>query len=89
MKRVSLYLLIGLFIMMISIIPTHAKEYKVNTLIPVDQVATVHTERFDYIDFSFLSKINEKGNGTIQFSSIHIAPLPSIMRDQGWSMISH
>lgn len=48
-----------------------AKEYELNSLIPVDEIATVHTEKFDYVDFSFSSKINEKGNGTIQFKSIH------------------
>ena len=48
-----------------------ALEHSLNELIPVDELATVSTDRFQYNDFSFSSKIDEKGNGIISFGSIH------------------
>jgi len=52
------------------VVPVKAEEYELNTLIPVNTMATVKTEKFDYVDFSFLTQPNEAGNATINFSSI-------------------
>ena len=47
-----------------------AQEYELNTLIPVDTVATVHTEKFLYQDFVYGSAVDAKGYGFITFSAI-------------------
>ena len=67
MKRLITCLLI---ILSISWINVFADDYQVNTLIPVDSVATVNTEKFSYIDFIYHSQVDEKGNAKIDFASI-------------------
>ena len=47
-----------------------AMEYQEMELIPVDTVATVSTESFNYVDFSYSSAVNEKGNTTLNFAAI-------------------
>ena len=49
----------------------NALEYKEMELIPVDTVATVRSENFDYVDFSYSSILNEKGDATVNFTSIN------------------
>jgi len=66
MKKIALFLFLFLFAM-----PVFAEEYEVGTFIPVNQSATVHTEKFDYNDFTFSTAPDEKGNGKLSFSSIH------------------
>ena len=65
MKKIYFFLLLFLLS-----VPVFAEEYEVNSYIPVEQSATVHTEKFDYNDFIFSSKADEKGNGKLVFSSI-------------------
>ena len=60
-------ILVGLFIFSISV---QALEYGVGKLIPVNELATVHTEKFDYMDFSYNSTVNEQGNGVLSFQKI-------------------
>ncbi|MBQ6135384.1 MAG: hypothetical protein IJI60_03600 [Bacilli bacterium] len=67
MKKLWIWLVIGAFFL---VLPVNAQEYNVNELIAVDEVATVKTEKFDYIDFTFSSQLDEKGNGVITFQSI-------------------
>ena len=62
-------ILILLFIVSISYV-CNAEEYSVNTLIPVDTVATVNTEKFNYRDFIYKSSVDSKGNSSIVFASI-------------------
>ena len=52
MKKITFYLiiLIGLF----SPIFVSAQEYKTMQLIPVDSVATVKTDKFNYQDFLYI-----------------------------------
>lgn len=66
-KKGLIIFLVGLFIFSISV---QALEYKVGKLIPVNELATVHTEKFDYIDFSYNSTVNEQGNGVLSFQKI-------------------
>ena len=68
MKKITFYLiiLIGLF----SPIFVSAQEYKTMQLIPVDSVATVKTDKFNYQDFLYNSKLDDKGNAMITFNSI-------------------
>ena len=69
MKKICFYIGVVLLICLYAL-PVKASEYDLNKLIPIDTKATVHTDRFDYIDFSFSSEINEKGNGVIHFTTI-------------------
>ena len=64
---VSIITLIVMFSFSISV---QALEYGVGKLIPVGEEATVHTEKFDYIDFSYASTLNEQGNGVLSFQKI-------------------
>lgn len=66
MKRKWIWLVIAFFL----VLPVKAKEYNVNELIAVDEIATVKTEKFDYADFTFSSQLDAKGNGIITFQSI-------------------
>ena len=69
MKKRLLYL----FLWMILFFPSgivYAEEYDVQTLIPIDTVATVKTEKFDYVDFIYYSQPNERGNCNLAFTSI-------------------
>lgn len=52
------------------LLPVHAEEYKIGELIPARQPATVHTEKFDYIDFSYSSG-EDNGVGVVSFQEIH------------------
>ena len=59
-----------LLVLLFLAIPVHAKEYELKTLIETQDVATVHTEKFDYVDFTYSSEGDGK-NGVINFTSIH------------------
>ena len=48
----------------------YADDYKVNTLIPVNTVASVETDKFDYKNFVYNSNVDSKGNATIKFEGI-------------------
>lgn len=64
--------MIGEFIFLfLLVLPVFAENYEVYSYIPVSGSATVHTEKFDYNDFTFSTEKNEKGNGKLVFSSIH------------------
>lgn len=69
MKSIK-YLLV-MFLAFLFFFNVRAMEYEEMQLIPVDTIATVHSENFDYNDFSYSSVINEKGNATINFGSIY------------------
>ena len=62
--------LLEIFLFLLAL-PVYAETYELNTLIPVDTVATVHTEKFDYNELVFSSQLDEKGNSVLRFSSIH------------------
>ena len=47
-----------------------AEDYKVQTLIPVDTVASVNTDLFLYGDFSYNSYIDDSGNAYVNFGYI-------------------
>lgn len=64
MRKYIYFILLGLFFIGL---PVSAKEYELNELIPINESATVKTEKFDYIDFS----LNSNRNNVIQFTSIH------------------
>ena len=66
MKKIVLLLLIGI----IAPFVVSAQEYNVNTLIPVDQVGTVNTEKFTYNGFIYNSQVDGKGNCLFSFNSI-------------------
>ena len=68
MKGVIKYLSILLLVFLS--IDVYASEYKINTLIPVDSLGTVNTDKFNYIDFVYQSQLNAKGNATLKFASI-------------------
>ena len=59
------------FLLHFLLLPVWAKEYNVKEYIPVDEVATVHTDKFDYKDFVFSSSVDEKGNYLLKFNSIY------------------
>ena len=65
MKKIMFLLVLLLFPVMV-----YAEDYNVKTLIPVDTKASVKTEKFDYNNFVYNSKIDEKGNSLITFESI-------------------
>ena len=67
MKKIIWMFLLSLF----SIIPVWADEYKTLTYIPVDHIATVHTDKFDYRDFSFLTTVDDNNHHLLVFDSIH------------------
>ena len=69
MKKIF-FCFILFFVLFLDCLTARAVEYPVNTLIPVGELATVRTNRFDYNDFTFLTTI-ERGNGTIRLESIH------------------
>ena len=48
----------------------YADDYKINELIPVDTVASVETDKFDYKNFSYVSAVDSNGNATIKFEGI-------------------
>ena len=70
MKKYLILLGSFLFFFLIAL-PVQAEEYELNKLIPVESTATIHTNKFDYNDFTFNTKPDEKGNGKITFASIH------------------
>ena len=65
MKKVLL-----LIIILVMPIMVYAEDYSVKTLIPVDTKASVKTEKFDYTNFVYNSRVDEKGNSLITFESI-------------------
>ena len=52
-------------------IPVMAQEYDVHEFIPIDNEASVHTEKFDYHNFVFSTQVDDKGNHLLKFDSIH------------------
>lgn len=68
MKKKLLLFIIVLFLFQFKNV--YAEKYEQYSLIPIDTVATVHTESFEYNEFVFHSGIDDKGNGTITFNSI-------------------
>lgn len=69
MKKLISYSLLIIMIFSISF-TVNAQDYQKNTLIPVDTIATVKTEKFDYLDFTYRSAVDAKGNTLISFGSI-------------------
>ena len=65
MKKLILFLVLLLFPVIV-----YAEEYDVQKLIPVDTVASVKTEKFNYNNFIYNSSVDEKGNSLITFESI-------------------
>ena len=64
-------IIIGLFLFFFCLyIPVNAEEYKIGKLIPIEEKATVHTEKFDYIDFSYTMSDNENNDGLLSFDVI-------------------
>jgi len=66
MKKIILLLVLFLLPIMV-----YAEDYNVKTLIPVDTKASVKTEKFNYNNFEFSSKVDNKGNSVISFGSIN------------------
>ena len=66
-KKVFILFLILFFSVFI---PVYAEEYETFQLIPIQTSATVHTDKFDYQNFSFSSSLDDKEYGTITFESI-------------------
>ncbi|MBQ9018907.1 MAG: hypothetical protein IJ097_01170 [Bacilli bacterium] len=67
MKRIIYFLcLCSLFIFT----NVNAQDYELNKLIPVDTIASVKTEKFDYNNFVYSSSLNDKEISTITFESI-------------------
>ena len=69
-RTYCLFFIVVLFISVIQIVNVQAEDYKVNTLIPVNTVASVETDKFDYKNFTYNSTVDEKGNATIKFEAI-------------------
>lgn len=65
MKKIML-----LLVLLLAPIMVYAEDYKEKTLIPVDTVASVKTEKFDYNNFIYNSSFDSKGNSLITFESI-------------------
>lgn len=61
-----------MFLIVLLLLPVmvYAEDYDVKTLIPVDTKVSVKTEKFDYNNFVYSSKVDDKGNGLITFESI-------------------
>lgn len=58
-------------VLFVSIVQNvYADDYKTNTLIPVNTVASVETDKFDYKNFVYNSTVDAKGNATIKFETI-------------------
>lgn len=69
MKKIY-YLLFVVTLFFTGIINVYADDYQVNTLIPVDTMATVDTDKFEYKNFFYNSAVDAKGNATIKFEAI-------------------
>ena len=67
MKKIFLFFF---FLFSFLFVPVFATDYTVNQLIPVNTSATVHTDKFDYLNFTFSSQLDSKGNGMLSFESI-------------------
>ena len=52
------------------VLPVHASNYDVQTLIPIDTEASVSTDTITYQNFIYHSASDDKGNCTLSFSSI-------------------
>lgn len=70
MRKKICYLLCVVILFFTIVVDVRAEDYKVNTLIPVNTVASVETDKFDYKNFVFDSTIDEKGNATLKFEGI-------------------
>ena len=68
-----------LFLLVLLLLPimVYAEDYEVKTLIPVDTKASVKTEKFDYNNFIYNSKVDEKGNSLITFESVKNNNVPT------------
>ena len=69
MKK-KIFMFLFLFFLFGISVPVYADVYETNVLIPVDTVATVSTDKFQYNDFVFSSTIDSKGNSLVRFTSI-------------------
>ena len=70
MRKKICYLLFVVILFFTIVVDVRAEDYKVNTLIPVNTVASVETDKFDYKNFVYDSNIDEKGNATLKFEGI-------------------
>ena len=75
MKKLISLLVVLLFVVSSNV---YAEEYKTNTLIPVDTKATVETDKFDYKNFYYDSKVDAKGNNNLRFEVIQNNTLSKI-----------
>lgn len=66
-KRFGMLILFMMFFLPINVL---AEEYQKMSLIPVDTVATVNTEKFSYQDFVYNSQVDANGNSIVSFGSI-------------------
>lgn len=64
------YFSLLLFLICIMVLPVHASNYDVQTLIPIDTEASVSTDTITYQNFIYHSASDDKGNCTLSFSSI-------------------
>ena len=69
MKKLISYGLLIILIFNVCLV-VNAQDYEKNTLIPVDTVATVSTDKFDYQNFTYNSSFDSKGNTFISFGTI-------------------
>ena len=69
MKKRLCYLFLVL-VLFVFVPDVYADDYKINELIPVDTVASVETDKFDYKNFTYVSAVDSNGNATIKFEGI-------------------
>ncbi len=62
-----LFLILALFVFIPDV---YADDYKINELIPVNTVASVETDKFDYKNFVYDPTIDGSGNASIKFEGI-------------------
>lgn len=70
MKKKIYYLFFVVFLFVSIVRNVYADDYKVNTLIPVNTIASVETDKFDYKNFVYDSNVDAKGNATMKFEAI-------------------
>lgn len=70
MKKKIYYLFFVVFLFVSIVRNVYADDYKVNTLIPVNTIASVETDKFDYKNFVYDPTVDAKGNATMKFEVI-------------------
>ena len=70
MKKKVYYLFTAVVLFASVLQNVYADDYKVNTLIPVNTVASVETDKFDYRNFTYNTAVDAKGNATLKFEAI-------------------